>query len=437
MRAPLGALCTTSESSRACRRAIAHWLETTAPSCGERVGAAVAVLVDGVAADLGHVGPDRRVGVVAVARLREAVAVAVEVRVVAAVAVLVDAVVEHLGRAGEDVRGAVVAVDGGAEAVAVAVDPALALGDDVDEVVVRLVGAGAARDPLRPPVARLDHVVAGLAEVVVDPGARRRGCRCPRRRRGRRSRRSSRCSSFPGPPATLIGADTAGRVEDVVALAEVDGDARALRALDRRRRRRRAQPLSFTSPPPARLTMSSAAVARDRDVVGGVDVVDDRDDPGVRVAVDGRAERAGGSQREPEHGEGEKAKGRAHRAHPLQSARAGATLDVAGTTLGRSDTVSHAIACATPSTTARGDLSSSDEVQPCRHVRPVRAGARPRRRPRSGIPRAGTRSASVATRGGRCRRGASPSSVPDGADEADYPAAGGTFWLSRKRFSGS
>ena len=36
-------------------------------------------------------------------------------------------------------------------------------------------------------VARLDHVVAGLAEVLVDAAAARRACRCRRRPRGRRS----------------------------------------------------------------------------------------------------------------------------------------------------------------------------------------------------------------------------------------------------------
>ena len=99
-----------------------------------------------------------------------AVAVAVEVAVVLSVAVLVDAVLERIGRAREDAARGVVAVDGRAEAVAVVVRAALALGDDVGEVVVDPVVAGAAGDPLGDPVARDDHVVAALAEVLVDAG---------------------------------------------------------------------------------------------------------------------------------------------------------------------------------------------------------------------------------------------------------------------------
>ena len=78
-------------------------------------------------------------------------------------------------RARVDVRVRVVAVHAEAEAVAVAVDAALALGDDVDEVVARLVVAGAAGDPLRDAVAGVDGVVAGLAEVLVDAAAAREG----------------------------------------------------------------------------------------------------------------------------------------------------------------------------------------------------------------------------------------------------------------------
>ena len=59
----------------------------------------------------------------------------------------------------------------GGERVHVTVDAALALGEDVGEVVARLVVVGAARDPLRRAVARLDRVLAGLAEERVVAGA--------------------------------------------------------------------------------------------------------------------------------------------------------------------------------------------------------------------------------------------------------------------------
>ena len=81
-------------------------------------------------------GPDRRVRVVAVGGDREAVGVAVEVDVVAAVAVLVDAVLERLAAPGKIAGLASLQSTAGAETVAVAVDAGLALGDDVDEVVV-------------------------------------------------------------------------------------------------------------------------------------------------------------------------------------------------------------------------------------------------------------------------------------------------------------
>ena len=178
-------------------------------------------------------------------------------------------------------------------------------------------------------VARLDRVVAGLAEVVVDAAS------CP----------SS--VSLPGPPASTSGPPlvpmsslpvAAGdadrdrhrdRREAVVAAAEVDRDARAQRALDRRadracsrccrwsgRRRAadRCRPRRRARRRCRRRRASSSTIVRT---------------PVVRVTVDGGAERGGRQQREAEHGDGEGASGRAHERDPLRSPWATATAGAA------------------------------------------------------------------------------------------------------------
>ena len=295
----------------------------------ERLRAPVAVLVDRVAADLERAGPDRRVAVVAVAGLREAVGVAVEVRVVATVAVLVDAVVEHLRRAGADRGHVVVAVHRGAEPVEVLVDPGLALGDDVDEVVVGLVVAAAAGDALRVAVARLDRVVAGLAEVFVDPDLALQGVVA------RPAGEDVGAVAGPELVVAVAARDAdrdaqAGRPEDVVARAQVDREARADRARDRVGR-----VLVAIAGGGDAASRAGDDVERRRvlnlDVVRRREVVDDRDDA-AGVAVDDRAERPGGEQREGEgsDGDGEKSEGHAHGAHPLRIRATGATGADAG-----------------------------------------------------------------------------------------------------------
>ena len=187
---------------------------------GER--ALVAVLVHLVAADLDRARPDLRVRVVAVERHRERVAVAVEVAVVLSVAVLVHAVLERVGRAGEDAGDGVVAVDGRAEPVAVVVRAALALGDDVGEVVVDPVVAGAAGDPLGVPSRETMMSAPRLAEVLVARRRRRRACRSRSRPRGRPSPLPPFSWSRPARPRAAIGIVTPAGVSLVVAAAEVD-----------------------------------------------------------------------------------------------------------------------------------------------------------------------------------------------------------------------
>ena len=191
----------------------------------ERSRDGVAVLVDRVAADLERPRVDLRVVVVAVRRHREAVAVAVQVLGVAAVAVLVDAVPDDVHRARMDVRVGIVAVHRRAEAVQVAVDAPLALGDDVDEVVVDDVVAGTAGDPLRDAVLGVDGVVVGLAEVLVDAAPAREGVVA-----GAAGEHVVRRAAEEGVVAVASGdlhreRDVVRR-QPVVAPGEIDGDAR-------------------------------------------------------------------------------------------------------------------------------------------------------------------------------------------------------------------
>ena len=193
MRAPLGAPCTTSASRRACVRVTAHWLVTTAPSCANgsarrsqfssnglpRISSAVgliAALASSQSPGCGKPSPSRsRLGLSRPSQFSSM------------------PLSNTSGFAGGDVRGAVVAVDVRAEAVAVAVDPALALGDDVGEVVVAPRRCRRRRRSA-PPSRR----APGSCRRRSRRSSRRRpscpgACRRLSRRRGRRSPRWSRC----------------------------------------------------------------------------------------------------------------------------------------------------------------------------------------------------------------------------------------------------
>ena len=131
----------------------------------------------------------------------------------------------------EDRPVGVVAVDVGGEAVAVAVLGALALGDDVDEVVADGVAVGAAGDPLGVAVQRLDGVVAALAEVVVD--ALLAVERVVAVAAGEDvSARAAVQHVVAGAAERADGIARPGDGQDVVQIPEVDVDARPPRARD-------------------------------------------------------------------------------------------------------------------------------------------------------------------------------------------------------------
>ena len=143
-----------------------------------------------------------------------------------------------------------------------AVDAPLALGDDVDEVVVDDVVAGTAGDPLRDAVLGVDGVVVALAEVLVDAAPAREGVVA-----GAASehvvRRAAEEGVVAGAARDLHREGDVVCRERVVAPGEIDGDAATPGA--RGHVAGAAPPpvhdaSARTRPPPVRLITKSCAV---------------------------------------------------------------------------------------------------------------------------------------------------------------------------------